>query len=32
LYSKLPEPPNVKELMPYYKELVAKYLPETLRF
>ncbi len=32
LYSKLPEPPNVKELMPYYKELVAKYLPETLKF
>lgn len=32
LYSKLPEPPKVKELLPYYKELVAKYLPETLKF
>ena len=32
LYSKLPTPPNVKELMPYYRELVAKYLPATLKF
>jgi len=32
LYSKLPTPPNVKELMPYYRELVAKYLPTTLKF
>jgi inositol oxygenase len=32
LYSKLPEPPNVKKLMPYYEDLVAKYLPATFRF
>ncbi|MCP9770210.1 inositol oxygenase [Lacihabitans sp. LS3-19] len=32
LYSKLPTPPNVKELMPYYRDLVAKYLPATLKF
>lgn len=32
LYSKAPEPPNVKELKPYYEDLIAKYLPETLRF
>ncbi|MFT2009096.1 inositol oxygenase family protein [Pontibacter sp. 13R65] len=32
LYSKNPVPPNWKELQPYYKELVAKYLPATLKF
>jgi inositol oxygenase len=32
LYSKLPEPPNVKALLPYYQDLVAKYLPGTLKF
>jgi len=32
LYSKVPYPPNVKELKPYYEDLIAKYLPETLKF
>ena len=32
LYSKAPEPPNVEKLKPYYEDLVAKYLPETLNF
>jgi inositol oxygenase len=32
LYSKNPTPPNWKELKPYYEELVAKYLPPTLKF
>lgn len=32
LYSKAPYPPNVKELKPYYEDLIAKYLPETLKF
>ncbi|PRY84726.1 inositol oxygenase family protein [Mongoliibacter ruber] len=32
LYSKLPEKPNVKALMPYYEDLVAKYLPPVLKF
>ena len=32
LYSKAPTPPDVKALRPYYEELVAKYLPKTLRF
>ena len=32
LYSKVPVPPNVKELKPYYEDLIAKYLPSTLRF
>ena len=32
LYSKVPVPPNAKELRPYYEELVAKFLPEKLRF
>ncbi|MEZ4772286.1 MAG: inositol oxygenase family protein [Bacteroidia bacterium] len=32
LYSKSPTPPNVKELRPYYEDLAAKYLPDTLRF
>ena len=32
LYSKSPSPPNLKELKPYYEELIKKYLPETLKF
>jgi len=32
LYSKVPYPPNVQELRPYYEDLVAKYLPATLKF
>jgi inositol oxygenase len=32
LYSKNPEPPDWNKLRPYYEELVAKYLPETLNF
>lgn len=32
LYSKNPEPPDWKKLRPYYEDLVAKYLPATLRF
>jgi len=32
LYSKLPEKPNVAELTPYYKKLIAKYFPEKLRW
>jgi len=32
LYSKLPEKPNLAELIPYYKKLIAKYFPETLRW
>ena len=32
LYSKNPEPPDWKKLKPYYEELVAKYLPATLKF
>ena len=32
LYSKNPVPPNWTELKPYYEDLVAKYLPDTLRF
>lgn len=32
LYSKTPTPPNWKELRPYYEDLVAKYLPPTLKF
>lgn len=32
LYSKVPTPPNVKELKPYYEGLIAKYLPASLRF
>lgn len=31
LYSKSPRPPVVAELRPYYEDLIAKYLPETLR-
>jgi inositol oxygenase len=32
LYSKVPTPPNWTELKPWYEELVAKYLPDTIRF
>jgi inositol oxygenase len=32
LYSKNPVPPNWNELRPYYEDLAAKYLPDTLRF
>ncbi|SIN93715.1 inositol oxygenase family protein [Chitinophaga niabensis] len=32
LYSKNPVPPDWKELRPYYEDLVAKYLPKTLKF
>jgi inositol oxygenase len=31
LYSKSPRPPVVEELKPYYEDLIAKYLPETIR-
>jgi len=32
LYSKVPTPPDAKALRPYYEDLVAKYLPATLKF
>jgi inositol oxygenase len=32
LYSKNPIPPDWKVLRPYYEDLVAKYLPSTLKF
>lgn len=32
LYTKAPVKPDVKALLPYYRELVANYLPEKLRF
>ncbi|MBM3443023.1 MAG: inositol oxygenase [Bacteroidetes bacterium] len=32
LYSKNPTPPNWQELKPYYQDLIAKYLPATLKF
>jgi inositol oxygenase len=32
LYSKNPHPPDWKALKPYYEDLVAKYLPPTLKF
>ena len=32
LYSKNPNPPVLAELKPYYEDLMAKYLPATLRF
>jgi inositol oxygenase len=32
LYSKNPTPPDWKVLRPYYEDLVAKYLPATLKF
>jgi len=31
LYSKSPAPPDVAELRPYYEDLIAKYLPGTLK-
>jgi inositol oxygenase len=31
LYSKNPTPPDWSSLKPYYEELVAKYLPATLK-
>jgi inositol oxygenase len=32
LYSKVPTPPDTEALRPYYKALIEKYLPETLKF
>ena len=32
LYSKNPTPPDWKKLQPYYEDIVAKYLPSTLKF
>lgn len=32
LYSKNPVPPDWNALKPYYKDLVAKYLPQVLKF
>jgi inositol oxygenase len=32
LYSKVPLPPDAKALRPYYEDLVAKYLPNVLKF
>jgi inositol oxygenase len=32
LYSKNPSPPVLSELKPYYEDLMAKYLPATLKF
>ena len=32
LYSKNPEPPDWKKLKPYYEDLVANYLPASLKF
>ena len=32
LYSKCPTPPDWKQLRHYYEDLVAKYLPATLKF
>ncbi|HKK12138.1 MAG TPA: inositol oxygenase family protein [Flavobacteriaceae bacterium] len=32
LYSKAPVSPDLKALMPYYKELATKYLPKKLKF
>lgn len=31
LYSKSPKPPVISELKPYYGDLIAKYLPATIR-
>lgn len=31
LYSKSPKPPVVNKLKPYYEDLIAKYLPETVK-
>jgi inositol oxygenase len=30
LYSKRPERPSLAQLRPYYEDLVAKFLPDTL--
>jgi inositol oxygenase len=32
LYSKNSKPPVVAELKPYYEDLIAKYLPATVKF
>lgn len=32
LYSKLPEKPNVDELLPYYRKLIDKYFPPILNW
>jgi inositol oxygenase len=32
LYSKSPVPPDWKKLQPYYEDLIAKYIPATIRF
>jgi inositol oxygenase len=32
LYSKNPTPPNWNELKPYYQDLVARYMPASLKF
>jgi inositol oxygenase len=32
LYSKNPEPPDWNKLRPYYENLIAKYLPSSLKF
>lgn len=32
LYTKAPVKPNFKELKPYYEDLIAKYLPQTISF
>jgi inositol oxygenase len=31
LYSKSPKPPVLSELKPYYQDLIAKYLPRTIK-
>ena len=30
--AKPPVPPDIKTLKPYYEDLIAKYLPATLKF
>ena len=32
LYSKADQPPNVKELKPFYTDLIAEYFPEKIRW
>ena len=32
LYSKTPEPPNVKELKPYYQDLIDEFFPAKVRW
>ena len=32
LYSKSPVPPNVKELKPYYEDLIAEFFPDTVKW